>query len=316
MSKRSARSRRQAKQQKRQQQYLWIGGGAAAVIVAIGLFLVLSGGGGGSSVAFPDIHGMSFTGDGERLRVATHTGLVIYEDGNWSKPDVPVNDYMGYSGTEDGFFSSGHPGAGSQLVNPIGLVRSDDQGETISIINFLGETDFHVMGASYYGETVYVVNPAANSLLPAGMHFSLDGGETWEPSAADGLPVAPLQIAVHPSEDGVIAAATQRGLFLSNDFGNTFTQIGDASVVTAVTFDPDGERLIFGFESLFAYARSDGQITPLPQTPAVDADQAILYIAINPANDALAFATSDRDVYYSSDGGGSWRQIGEDGVSR
>jgi hypothetical protein len=59
----------------------------------------------------------------------------------------------------------------------------------------------------------------------------------------------------------------------------------------------------------------DGQITSLAVTPDIDADRAILYIALNPVGDALAFATSDRDVFYSPDGGQSWEQIATDGMS-
>lgn len=314
MKNNSVRSRRSAKkQQKSQKQFVWIGGSLVVVVALVGILFALTGGG-GTSVSFPDIHGISFTGDGEQLRVATHTGLVAYQDGNWSTPDLPVNDYMGYSGTDDGFFSSGHPGVGSQLVNPIGLVRSTDHGESIETINFLGETDFHVMGASYYGETVYVVNPSPNSLLSIGFHYSLDGGETWEQSAAEGLTAAPIQITVHPSEAGTVAVATQSGVFFSNNFGTTFTPISDG-IVTSVVFDPNGERLLFGFDTLFSYRLSDAQTLPLPEMPTVDSDQAILYIAVNPANDAVAFATSDRDVFYSPNGGQSWEKIGENGAS-
>ena len=315
MAKSNTRNRREAKQQqKRQHRLMWIGAGVIAVAAIIGILLVTAGGG-RTSVSFPDIHGMSFTGDGEQLRVATHTGIVAYQDGRWSKPDLPLNDYMGYSGTEDGFFSSGHPGVGSELINPIGLVRSQDHGANLTTINFLGETDFHVMGASYYGEAVYVLNPSPNSLLSTGLHYSLDGGETWEDSGARGLATAPLQIAVHPSEVGIVAAATQGGVFLSNDFGGAFTRIGQAGVVTSVTFDPDGERLMFGFDSLFSHTLGDGRITALPASPQIDTDQVILYIAINPVSDEMAIATSDRDVFYSPNGGQSWEQIAADGTS-
>ncbi len=315
MTKNNARGRRKAKQQQQRQQQLLLIGGVIAVVAVIGVLLVVTGDS-RNSVAFPDIHGISFTGDGEQLRVATHTGIVSFQDGDWSKPDLPVNDYMGYSGTENGFFSSGHPGTGSPLVNPIGLVRSDDHGENVESINFLGETDFHVMAASYYGDTVYVLNPAPNSLLTAGLHFSLDGGLNWEQSAAAGLIASPFQIAVHPNEDGMIAAATQQGLFLSTDFGQTFAQLSETTTVTSVAFDPNGERLLFGYEDLASYTFNDGNISVMPQTPAVESGQAILYIAMNPTTDALAFATSDRDIFYSPNDGETWEQIGEDGVSR
>jgi len=315
MAKKNTRNRREVKaQQKRQQQMMWIGAGIIAITLVIGLVFLINRNS-RVTVAFPDIHGMSFIGDGEQLRVATHTGIVAYHNGDWSKPDLPINDYMGYSGTENGFFSSGHPGARSRLVNPIGLVRSQDHGTNITTINFSGETDFHVMGASYYGETIYVLNPAPNSLLSAGLHYSLDSGQTWEQSVAEGLTEPPMQIAVHPNDAGVLALATRAGVFLSNDFGATFTRISDANIVTSVAFDPDGERLLFGFDNLFSYSLSNGQITSLAVSPDIDADQAILYIALNPVDEALAFATSDRDIYLSPNGGESWEQIAADGMS-
>ncbi|RMG80272.1 MAG: hypothetical protein D6712_18325, partial [Chloroflexi bacterium] len=241
MSKRNAQRK---KQQKRQQQMRLL---AISVIVIASIvgFLILTAGNDRVRVTFPDIHGMSFSGDGAQLWVATHNGLVVYENGDWAKPDLPINDYMGYSGTADGFFSSGHPGPGSNLINPLGLVRSQDYGKTLTTVNFSGQSDFHTMAASYYGETVYVVNPRPNSLLSTGMFYSLDGGETWEQSAADGLASSPIQLAVHPERSNIVAVATQNGLLLSEDFGDTFTPI-TRDMTTSVAFAPDGERLIYG----------------------------------------------------------------------
>lgn len=310
----SSTRRQQAKKQQKQQRWLLIACSAIAVIGVVGL-LLLAAGDTRLSVPFPDIHGMSFTGDGTRFNVATHTGIATYEDGNWSKPDLPVNDYMGYSGTEDGFYSSGHPGAGSTLINPIGLVNSQDFGATVTTINFSGETDFHVMGASYYGNTVYVLNPAQNSMLTPGLHYSLDGGITWQQSTANGLIAAPTQIAVHPTESNVVAVASQSGIFLSNDSGDSFTQITNNGIVTSIAFDPDGERLWFGFQTLSYYDLVTADINLLQSSPQIDTQQVIFYIAGNPVTDALAFSTSDRDIYYSENAGESWERIAADGVS-
>src|SRR5215218_222166 len=63
-------------------------------------------------VDFPHIHGLGFSADGRQLIVPAHTGLRIFVDDKWQRPDVPTNDYMGYAATNDGFYSSGHPGSG------------------------------------------------------------------------------------------------------------------------------------------------------------------------------------------------------------
>ena len=314
MSKKS-KERREARQQAQKRKNIMIAGVLLIVVFGFGIFTFMSSQNSSETVPFPDIHGISFTGTGDQLLVATHTGLVSYSNGSWSKPTLPINDYMGYSGTSEGFFSSGHPGAGSDLINPIGLVKSDDFGETIQTINFLGETDFHVMGASYFGETVYVLNPAPNSLLSAGLHYSLDGGVTWEQSVAEGLNSGPINLAVHPSESNIIGIATERGLYFSQDFGNSFSLIDGENVVTMVRFDPNGERLIYGYQGLFEFNLDTGEIKPFDSLPDIESDQAIIYADINAERDEIAFATTDRDIFISEDNGDTWMQIGEDGIS-
>ncbi len=78
MSKRSAHRK---KQQKRQQQMRLL---AISVIIIASIvgFLILTAGNDRVRVTFPDIHGMSFSGDGAQLWVATHNGLVVYENGD------------------------------------------------------------------------------------------------------------------------------------------------------------------------------------------------------------------------------------------
>lgn len=311
-----AKEKRQARQQQKQRKNYVIIIGVIVAMVGFATLLLLTSGNASQTVNFADIHGISFTGDGNQLRVATHTGLVSYSNGSWSRPDLPINDYMGYSGTSDGFFSSGHPGAGSNLVNPIGLVKSDDFGASVQAINFLGETDFHVMGASYFGETVYVLNPVSNSLLSAGLHYSLDGGVSWKQANADGLNSQPIQLAVHPTKPSIVAFATQDGLYLSQDLGNSFSLIDSENVVTTVHFDPNGERLIYGYQWLSEYNLDTEEIMPFPSVPEVQSDQAILYTDINPERDEIAFATSNRNIFISSNNGENWTQIGENGVSR
>lgn len=314
MSKKT-KERRQTRQKEQKRKNIIIATGLLVAVIGFGALLFLTSGNTSQTVSFPDIHGISFTGDGDQLRVATHTGLVSYSNGSWSRPDLPINDYMGYSGTSDGFYSSGHPGAGSNLVNPIGLVKSDDFGASVQTINFLGETDFHVMGTSYFEDTVYVLNPAPNSLLSAGLHYSLDGGETWTAAQANGISSQPIQLAVHPSDSSIVAFATQSGLYISEDFGDSFDLIDDENVATAVRFDPDGKRIIYGYQWLYEYNLETEEITPFSSVPDIQTDQAILYTDINPKRDEIAIATSNRDIFISQNNGDSWIQIGEDGIS-
>lgn len=264
-------------------------------------------------VQMPHVHGLSFSGDGQQLIVPAHIGLIIFEDNQWSQPEMPAHDYMGYSGVDDGFFSSGHPGIDSDLVNPLGLVRSTDGGYTVSTIDFAGETDFHFMAVGYENHAIYVLNPQPNSSLPAGLHYSLHEGETWQSSALDGLEGSMTQIAVHPTNGSTVVIATQTGLFLSEDFGDTFTQIGDTGAVTAVGFHPSGNNLLFGNTRLYTYDFATGT-TEVISSPEFVASDFIAFVAASPVGNDIAFATFGKNIYLSRDGGQTWVQIAREGV--
>ncbi|GAB4577349.1 MAG: hypothetical protein Fur0022_00800 [Anaerolineales bacterium] len=263
-------------------------------------------------VTLRDIHGLGFSADGEQLIVPAHDGLRIYANGGWQISDAPANDYMGYSPADMGFYSSGHPGPVSGMVNPLGLVKSTDGGQTLTPLGFEGESDFHLMGVGYFSHVIYVFNPAPNSRLPAGMSVSLDDGQTWQQSALNGIAANPYQIAVHPTEAGRVALATQGGLFLSTDFGNTFSLVSPGAA-TAATFNPDGKTLLFGALGLSAYDLETGQTETL-SAPALTGDNVMTNIAVNPARPAeTALTTAELDVFVSPDGGETWQQIASDG---
>ncbi|MCI0713045.1 MAG: c-type cytochrome [Chloroflexi bacterium] len=264
-------------------------------------------------VQMPHIHGLSFSGDGRQLIVPAHIGLVIFEDNQWSKPDIPAHDYMGYSGVDDGFFSSGHPGVDSDLVNPLGLVRSTDSGHQITTIDFAGETDFHFMAVGYENHAIYILNPQPSASLPAGLHYSLDEGETWQPGTLAGLEGSMTQIAVHPTNTSTVVIATQTGLFLSEDFGDTFTQIGDTGAVTAVSFHPSGDSLLFGNTRLYTYDFAS-QTAEVISSPEFVASDFIAFVATSPVGQDIAFATFGKDIYLSHDAGETWVQIAREGV--
>src|SRR5258706_9952671 len=230
-----------------------------AIVTAVALGVLLLGGwyisrrtGGctpagksADTVEMPHIHGLGFSADGCQLFIPAHTGFVVFANDQWFVPDVPVNDYMGYSAADNGFYSSGHPGPGSPHVNPLGLVRSTDGGQTFTTLGFEGESDFHLMAVGYKNHAIYVFNPAPNSKLSAGLHYSLDDGKTWTQSQLQGIEGDPFALAVHPTDSKAVAIATEKGVFLSTDSGQTFTRIGTDAPITAVTFEPNGKALLY-----------------------------------------------------------------------
>ena len=268
----------------------------------------------GEEWTLPHIHGLGFTRDGKQLMVPAHIGLFVVSEGSWRRGDGPEHDYMGFSASDDGFYSSGHPApSATGLANPLGLVKSTDGGKTLVQLGFAGESDFHLMGVGYQNHAIYVLNPAQNSKLAPGLHRSLDNGKTWHQSSVRGLTAAPFAIAVHPTQPNIVAVATDQGLLLSSDHGDQFEPVESRGPVTAVAFSPDGTQLVFGSTELFQYALATKQLKPI-STPTLVEDERITHIAVNPAQPtALAFATTALNIFHTPNGGQAWQQLASNG---
>jgi len=270
-----------------------------------------------AEVTLNHVHGLAFSADGKALMIPSHHGLAIYRDGRWSAAPGPGHDYMGFSATRARLYSSGHPAPDSGLVNPFGLIRSDDGGRTWSKLGLEGESDFHVLATGYETNVVYVYNPAPNSRMRGpGVYKTLNDGFMWIPVRGAGLVESPRALAVHPTNPGTVAAASSIGLFLSEDGGDHFRRIAAGGDMLAATFDLDGHTLWFsasdGGPRLGKYDLKLGKRTDVA-IPVAQNDP-ILYIAQSPAaRDTYAIATHARSVYLSEDGGKSWRLIAERG---
>jgi photosystem II stability/assembly factor-like uncharacterized protein len=265
------------------------------------------------------VHGLAYSADGKRLMIPSHHGLAIYENGKWSKAPGPQHDYMGFSATAKNIYSSGHPAAGSGLVNPFGLLRSKDGGKTWDKLGLEGESDFHVMATSWNGNAIYVWNAAPNSRMKeAGLHYTLNDGFAWKAVSAKGLEGNPYGLAVHPDDPKSVAIASPNGVFESSDAGESFAKIGPTQG-TAVFFDLDGKHLWYGSydtEARLARVRLKGGPATQFKLPPLTKD-AVSFIAQNPARrDEYAIATFNRNVYLSKDAGRRWTAIAERGEAK
>lgn len=138
------------------------------------------------------------TGD---LLLATHHGL-FRKSGDDLRQLGPAIDLMGFAVGPDGtFYASGHPGAGVDLPQPVGLITSTDSGRTWQVASLGGAADFHALAAG----------PSGVAGFDGAMRVSKDG-KTWETRT---IPAAPRSLAASP-ETGTLLAATEAGLLLSN----------------------------------------------------------------------------------------------------
>jgi hypothetical protein len=181
------------------------------------------------------VHGLAVRGDTSQVLLATHDGLFDVT----KEPATKIgdtNDLMGFTpGQDEGtFYASGHPGAGSDLPNPLGLIKSSDGGETWEPLSRQGESDFHALTTTKSGIVAF----------DGELRTSPDG-KTWETVAAAFAPVA---LAGHPDSDTVLAT-TREGVHRSTDSGKTWVLVKSSPVIQFATFahpteavgvEPDG----------------------------------------------------------------------------
>lgn len=113
------------------------------------------------------------------LLLGTHSGLfeVDLATGQTSRRGTTQDDLMGLASDGSSLVASGHPGPGTDLPDPLGLMRSDDGGKTWQSVSLLGEVDFHGLAADASG--------IAGIGTEDGVLISQDGGVNWSDAGVE-----------------------------------------------------------------------------------------------------------------------------------
>ncbi|MBN2981806.1 F510_1955 family glycosylhydrolase [Cohnella algarum] len=267
-------------------------------------------------VELEHVHGLGYSPDGNKLFFASHDGLRVYEKGQWIQPAGEKHDYMGFSMVDDGFYSSGHPASGSKKKNPFGIVKSTDEGKSLEPLTLYGEVDFHGMSVGYKSHAIYLFNLEPNSAIETlGLHYSTDEAKTWTMSEMKGLNGNPTALAVHQTEESVVALGTDQGVFVSKDYGQHFEKLSSDMQVSSLSFTAKGDLLAGGVEQqavLFKFNLESKKAEQL-EIPVMTND-AIAHIAQNPINEQdISIMTIGNNAYTSTDFGKNWTKILDQG---
>ena len=160
------------------------------------------------------------------LFMATNTGLFRIPEGSeepeqltgtLSTPDgegdVSASLVVRFVGPDE-LIGSGHPAAGSALPPALGLIRSEDAGKTWTSVSELGRADFHALEPS--GDQL-----VASLFQQAEVLVSGDEGKTWDTRTA---PMPLVAIEVDPNDPQAWVASSERGIYVSEDGGETWRQ--------------------------------------------------------------------------------------------
>lgn len=269
------------------------------------------------NVTLTHVHGLGYSSDGAELVIPSHHGLAVYRNGKWSKAAGPAHDYMGFVATKARYYTSGHPAPGSDMVNPFGLMRSDDNGRTWTKLGLEGQSDFHLMAASAGTNAVYVYNTGPNARMPQpGLYWTHNDGLAWRRAQGEGLAGRLQALAVHPDQPKTVAAGTDQGLYVAADAGDHFKPVLSGMQVLGLMFSLDGTTLWVSAADRSAQLLQVDWKTGWKTSVALPAlgQDAVAYIAQNPTKaDHVAVATFQRSVFTSADGGRTWKQIADQG---
>ncbi|MDO5862993.1 MULTISPECIES: F510_1955 family glycosylhydrolase [Paenarthrobacter] len=232
------------------------------------------------------VHGLTVDGDTDQVLLATHDGLF-----DMTKQPVPkiggTNDLMGFTAGKDGiFYASGHPGPGSDLPNPLGLIKSTDGGQRWEKLSRQGESDFHAIATTKSGIVAY-----------DGELRSSPDGKTWKTVAAA---FAPAVLAGHPDSDIVLGTTTE-GIQRSTDGGTTWTLNTTGPVIQYAAFATPDEAAGVAPDGTVYYS-SDGGATWTEKGRIGGEVLAIAAVKGGVGNPRIWAATPDGIVVSTEDG--------------
>lgn len=263
------------------------------------------------------IRGIGYPGNDDALYVATNDGIKFYKNSKWLETTANKHNFMSLQAINTGFLASGHPQKDTGIKDPMGIVESSDQGKSLHKLGFYGEGNFHFLSASFFGNGMYIIMEQPLHQLDPGVYFSKNNGESWIKSKLAGFTADSMgMMAVHPKNGNIMAMSTKAGIYYSEDYSNTMKAITGPIMVTAVTFK--GDNILYSSVEdqkilLKEINPKTGEINDVV-IPFLDYDNPVTYITADPKNEnKLAFTTYKDDLYESTDGGKTWKNIAEDG---
>lgn len=242
--------------------------------------------------------------DPSRLYLATHHGLFLVSADGKARPVSERNDdFMGFTPhprDPTTLYASGHPATGGNL----GFVMSTDGGKSWRQLSpgMLGPVDFHQMDVSK-------ADPRVIYGAFKGLQVSQDGGRTW--TFTGSLPEKLIALAASAIDVKRLYAATERGLLVTHDSGNTWqsaymlrqpvtmVHVTDKHEVFAFV---TGVGLIRGTEPELRWQTLNGELR----------QQFMLHLAVDPSNGNKLYAVmTEGQILKSSDGGRGWASFGQ-----
>jgi hypothetical protein len=260
---------------------------------------------------FGHVHGLGVDSTSGALFAAAHQGL--FEVGTFRENGFEVadavglgaiagraQDTMGFEMYEHQMFASGHPDPREELdieTPNLGLIVSDDSGESWAPVALHGEVDFHDLAVAEQSEgelRVYGYDSGTGTI-----RVSEDSGETWTNGAQ--IPIRDLTVDAEDSD--TVYATTEEGLAVSADSATTFSLVPDAPPLLLVEATDSGLVGVATDGAIWAGAR-DGSWTEIG---AADGEVQAMTYSSEP--EPVLVLLDARGIVASRDGGNTWETV-------
>lgn len=170
------------------------------------------------------IHAIKAAGD--KVLIGTHEGLFTHISGDQMNKMGKENfDVMGLAVDGSTIYASGHPGAGSNWVNPIGLLKSTDGGKSWAKISLEGKVDFHLLEVS--GTELYGADSGSGQLM-----YSSNSGKSWKKLGKNQF----TEISPVPGQKKSAFAVKDGKLFKTTDAFATTSQVKTKFTIATIEY--------------------------------------------------------------------------------
>ena len=264
----------------------------------------------GASSTFGHIHDVAIDDRAGIVYIATHEGLFSVPTATSAPKDAAAlggplaglrHDFMSFTMDGARMYASGHPDPAASSHKNLGLLASEDFGQSWGALSLDGITDFHSLEVSQSspGETTIYGHDSADSVI----RVSRDAGSTWAVGAT--LPMR--DFAADPARTGTVYATTRNGVEVSRDYARSFEISPDAPALYLITSAGSAlEPQLFGIDVAGTVWRKSAD-APWVSTGAVTGTADAL--AVSGGATPMLVVADERGVVISSDLGSRWRVL-------
>ena len=225
-----------------------------------------------------------------KVLVLTHEGLFeLAGKNNMKLVGKEKTDVMGFATLGKVWLASGHPAEGSEMPNPIGLVKSTDRGLSWKAVSLVGKVDFHSLEGA--GTDLYGADSQSRELL-----YSANSGKTWRSLGANTY----ADIAVSPEKSATAIALKDSELLFTDNAFKTSSKIKNSLKFTQIEWNKSG---LFALSGSSLYKSTNSGKTWTKQSTFKGTP------GILSTSDQLMLVTVGSDIYSSKNEGKRFKKF-------